>query len=277
MKLRYCGVRGSTAAPGTEFARTGGHTSCVLVWPTVDAAPSLILDAGTGIRSVTAQLGGAPFRGTILLTHLHWDHLQGLPFFAAGDRDDSDVQLLLPEQGVRPAALLDRAMSPPHFPIDSAGLRGRWVFDTVDEGRQEVEGCTVTAREIDHKGGRTFGYRVERNDVVLAYLPDHLTADQGPRRAAAVELARDADLLIHDAQFVAGEEQVAADYGHATIRAAVELAQEAGAKELALFHHSPSRTDADLDRIAEEWVGVHRGVTVSVAIEGDERDLGSPR
>ena len=277
MRLRYCGVRGSTAAPGTEFARTGGHTSCVLVWPTVDAAPSLVLDAGTGIRSVTAELGAAPFRGTILLTHLHWDHLQGLPFFAAGDRHDADVRLLLPEQGVPPAALLDRAMSPPHFPIDGSGLRGRWAFDALDEGTHEIEGCAVTAREIRHKGGRTFGYRIERDDVVLAYLPDHLAARPGPRRDAAVALARGADLLIHDAQFVAGEEQVAADYGHATIGSAVELAQEAGAKELALFHHSPSRTDADLDRIAEDWVGVHGGVTVSVAIEGAERDLGSPR
>ena len=277
MRLRYCGVRGSTAAPGEEFTRTGGNTSCVLVWPTVDPAPSLILDAGTGIRAVTALLGGAAFRGTILLTHLHWDHLQGLPFFAAGDRDDAEVQLLLPEHGVPAAALLDRAMSPPHFPIDSSGLRGRWVFDTVDEGTHEIEHCTVTAREVDHKGGRTFGYRVEREDAVLAYLPDHLTADQSQRRAAAVELARDADLLVHDAQFVAGEERLATDYGHATIGAAVELAQEAGAKELALFHHSPTRTDADLDQIAEDWVGVHRGVTVSVAIEGDERDLGCSR
>ena len=227
---------------------------------------------------MTAQLGGAPFRGTILLTHLHWDHLQGLPFFAAGDRDDADVQLLLPEQGVPPAALLDRAMSPPHFPIDSAGLRGRWAFDTVDEGSHQIEGCTVTAREIDHKGGRTFGYRVEHDDAVLAYLPDHLSAGSGPRHAAAVALARDADLLIHDAQFVAGEEQLAADYGHATIRVPrSSWHRRQGAKELALFHHSPSRTDADVERIAEEWVGVHRGVTVSVAIEGAERDLGSPR
>ena len=277
MKLRYCGVRGSTAAPGAEFARTGGDTSCVLVWPTVDAAPSLILDAGTGIRAVTTQLGEAAFRGTILLTHLHWDHLQGLPFFAAGDRDDAEVQLLLPEQGVPPAALLDRAMSPPHFPIDSSGLRGRWTFDTVDEGTHEIEHCTVTAREIRHKGGRTFGYRIERGDAVLAYLPDHLTVDQDQRRAAAVELARDADLLIHDAQFVAGEERLATDYGHATIGSAVELAQEAGAKELALFHHSPSRTDTAMDRIAEDWGGAHRDLTVSIAIEGRERDLGSPR
>lgn len=274
MRLRYCGVRGSTAAPGAEYARTGGHTSCVLVWPTVDAAPSLILDAGTGIRSVTAQLAGEPFRGTILLSHLHWDHLQGLPFFAAGDREDAEVQLLMPEQGVPGAALLDRAMSPPHFPIDSSGLRGRWTFDTVDEGTHEIEHCTVTTREIHHKGGRTFGYRVERDDVVLAYLPDHLAAGSGPRRSAAVALARDADLLIHDAQFIAGEERVAADYGHATIDSAVALAQEAGARELALFHHSPSRTDTDMDRITDEWTGLHGAVLVSVAVEGDGRNVG---
>ncbi len=273
MRLRFCGVRGSTPAPGPAYVRIGGHTSCVLLWTTDGAAPSLILDAGTGIRAVTSQLGGAPFHGTILLTHLHWDHLQGLPFFAGGDRDDAEVRLLLPEQGVPAAALLDRAMSPPHFPIGTAGLRGRWTFGTIGEGTHELEGCTVTAREIPHKGGRTFGYRIQGRDAVVAYLPDHHPAAAGRARDAALELARDVDLLIHDAQFVAGEEQAAADYGHATVGAAVELATEAGARELALFHHSPTRTDTAVDLIAETWSGVGGAVTVSIAIEGAERDI----
>jgi ribonuclease BN (tRNA processing enzyme) len=251
--------------------KTGGHTSCVLIWTTDGAAPNLVLDAGTGIRTVTSQLDGGPFRGTILLTHLHWDHLQGLPFFAGGDRDDARVRLLLPEQGVPAAALLDRAMSPPHFPIGTAGLRGRWTFEGISEGTHEIEGCTVTAREIPHKGGRTFGYRIEGPDAVIAYLPDHHPADLGPARDAAIELTRDVDLLIHDAQFVAGEERLAADYGHATIEAAVELASEAGARELALFHHSPGRTDHGIDQIAAEWSRADGPLTVSIAIEGCER------
>ena len=129
----------------------------------------------------------------------------------------------------------------------------------------------MTAREIPHKGGRTFGYRIEGPDAVVAYLPDHHPADPGPARDAAIELARDVDLLIHDAQFVAGEEHVAADYGHATVEAAVALARAAGARELALFHHSPGRTDDAIDQIAAEWSRAGGPLTVSIAVEGCER------
>ena len=128
MRLTFCGVRGSTPAPGAEFVRYGGHTSCVAVTHDGAAAPTLILDAGTGVRRVTALLAGQPFTGTILLTHLHWDHVQGLPFFRAGDRDDARVTLLLPDQqdGTGAEEVLARAMSPPHFPIRPSELRGRW-------------------------------------------------------------------------------------------------------------------------------------------------------
>jgi phosphoribosyl 1,2-cyclic phosphodiesterase len=96
VRLTFCGVRGSTPAPGPDFVRYGGHTSCVAVAHD-GAAPTLLLDAGTGVRRVTSLLAGQPFTGMILLTHLHWDHVQGLPFFRAGDRDDARVTLLLPD------------------------------------------------------------------------------------------------------------------------------------------------------------------------------------
>jgi ribonuclease BN (tRNA processing enzyme) len=253
--------------------RVGGHTSCVLIWPGADGPPSLILDAGTGIRTVPSQLDGAPFRETILLTHLHWDHVQGLPFFTAGDRDDAVVRLLLPAQGEPAGALLDRAMSPPHFPIGTDGLRGQWTFATIDEGTRELEGCSVTARQIRHKGGRTSGYRIEGHDAVIAYLPDHQAPERGPDRDAAVELARDADLLIHDAQFIEGEEHVAELFGHSTLGQAVALATEAGAKELALFHHSPTRSDDSIDQIERTWSAAEGSLRVSVAVEGLDRRI----
>ena len=98
VRVHLCGVRGSTPAPGAEFLRYGGHTSCVAIAHDDAPAPALVLDAGTGLRQVTALLGGRPFAGTILLTHLHWDHVHGLPFFRAGDREDARVSLLLPVQ-----------------------------------------------------------------------------------------------------------------------------------------------------------------------------------
>ena len=268
MRVRFCGVRGSTPAPGAAFVEVGGNTSCVAVTPDGAEGPRLVLDAGTGIRAVTPLLGGDAFCGTILLTHLHWDHLQGLPFFAAGDRDDAEVHLLLPDDGEDAAAVLRRAMSPPHFPIGPEGLRGRWRFDVLEEGEISLEGLRVRAREVPHKGGRTFGYRVGGGHGAFAYLPDHQPATGGPPRLAALALADGADVLVHDAQFLASEAAVADAYGHATVEQAIAVAEQAGVGELVLFHHAPTRTDAELCEIAAAFGGA--GVRVTLATEGRE-------
>ena len=188
MRVVLHGVRGSSPASGVDFLRVGGNTSCVAVTPDGYDAPTLLLDAGTGLSSVTRALAGAAFSGDMLLTHLHWDHVQGLPFFRAGDRDDARVRLLLPaqcgasaERSGSAAELLSRAMSPPHFPIGPDGLRGDWSFDAIDAGTFSAGGCTVTAVEVPHKGGRTFGYRIEADGMSLVYLPDHhLAIDPRP-------------------------------------------------------------------------------------------------
>ncbi len=251
--------------------RVGGHTSCVALSAGSGGgdAPRLLLDAGTGIRRVPALLGGGPFRGTILLTHLHWDHVQGLPFFPAGDRDDAEVTLLMPAQGDA-LTVLARSMGPPHFPITPDGLRGAWTFAGLEPGDHEIEGFRVTAAEIPHKGGRTFGYRVEHGGRRLAYLPDHGPKGYGDgpdglgaRHPAALTLARDADVLVHGAQFTRAEQAMAADFGHATVDYAVALAAQAGARRLVLFHHAPARTDAQVDAIASSLSGGPVPVTVA--------------
>ncbi len=144
MRVHFCGVRGSTPSPGAEFERIGGHTSCLAISHDGEA-PTLVLDAGTGIRRVTSLLHGAAFQGTIVLGHLHWDHTMGLPFFAAGDHPGSRVDVLLPEQGTDPLELMARAMSPPHLPIGPEQLRGRWRFGTYDERAFEVGGFQIVA------------------------------------------------------------------------------------------------------------------------------------
>lgn len=255
----FCGVRGSTPAPGPEFVRTGGHTSC-LVLVRGDEAPRLVLDAGTGIRRVTDLLGGRAFAGTVVLTHLHWDHVQGLPFFAAGDRDDASVVVAAPAPAPAEGdleAVLAGSMAPPHFPIAPSGLRGRWSFAGWEPGTHEVEGFEVLAREVPHKGGRTFGYRVTAGGRSLAYLPDHdpRACGEGPdghgaRHEAALALAAGVDVLVHGAPFTVDQRDLATDYGHATVDYAVALAAEAGAGRLVLTHHAPGRTDDEVDAIA---------------------------
>jgi phosphoribosyl 1,2-cyclic phosphodiesterase len=231
--------------------------------------PTLVLDAGTGLRRVTALLNDHPFVGTIILTHLHWDHVEGLPFFVGGDRDDARVGLLLPRQddsrnprrGQGAEAVLAEMMSPPHFPIRPNELRGNWTFSSADPGPvpggpDGTHGFEVEAREVPHKGGRTFGYRVTDGRSVVAYVPDHCPTAYGPGpdgwgdyHPAALELAHDADVLIHDAHLLGSELRRKASFGHAAADYAVALGARAGARKVVLFHHSPDRTDDELDEL----------------------------
>jgi phosphoribosyl 1,2-cyclic phosphodiesterase len=270
VRLYLCGVRGSTPSPGAEFLRYGGHTSCVALARDDAAGPALVLDAGTGLRRLTKLLGGVPFSGTILLTHLHWDHVQGLPFFAAGDRPDARVSLLLPEQedGAGAEQALARSMSPPSFPIEPSGLRGDWTFGTVAASPLKAEGFTVEARRIPHKGGATVGYRVSDGHSVVTYMPDHCPTVCGPGpegwgeyHPAALDLARDTDLLIHDAFLMPAEVPELAAFGHAAADYAIGLGQRAGARQVLLAHHKPDRTDDELDRLAARVAGT--GATVA--------------
>jgi phosphoribosyl 1,2-cyclic phosphodiesterase len=245
--------------------RYGGHTSCLAITADGSAVPELLLDAGTGIRTVTGLLGGGPFRGTIAVTHLHWDHIQGLPFFVGGDREDARVRLLLPApdscSGSAEAAL-ERAMSPPSFPITPRQLRGEWSFGGLEPGEIRLGPLTLLAREIPHKGGRTFGYRVSDGHSAIAYLPDHDPAALGPGpdglgvyHDTALELAHGADILMHDSFWYAGEFDPARTFGHAAVEYAIGLATAAGARQAMLLHHRPDRTDDELDELAARLAG----------------------
>jgi phosphoribosyl 1,2-cyclic phosphodiesterase len=273
VRLLVCGVRGSTPAPGPEFVRYGGNTSCVAVLSDEDELPRLVLDAGTGLQRLSRYLGGAPFVGTILLGHLHWDHTHGMPFFPAGNRAESRVRLLLPDQDENAEEVLARAFSPPHFPIRPAQLGDGWTFDNLKEGEHDIEGFAVLAREIPHKGGRTFGYRISDGRAAVAYMSDHNPLSLGPGpdglgpyHEAALALTEGVDLLIHDSQHTVAEFAAKSFMGHSAIDYAVGLGREAGARKVLLFHHDPPRTDDELDAI----VAGLRGATVEVdaATEG---------
>jgi phosphoribosyl 1,2-cyclic phosphodiesterase len=300
VRIHLCGVRGSTPAPGADFVRYGGNTSCLalaLGGPSEGEVPlpTLLLDAGTGIRRVTELLGGKPFAGTILLTHLHWDHFQGLPFFGGGDRDDSRVRVLVPDQqdGSEAEEVLARGMSPPQFPIRPRQLRGEWTFATLNPGHLDVEpvdplgidrsrvggsGFSVEIREVPHKGGRTFGFRVSDGTCAVAYIPDHCPTvlgagpdGWGEYHAAALALANGADVLVHDAHLFPEELAAQASFGHAAADYAVELGHRAGVGQVVLFHHQPDRTDEALDRLASRFGA--SAVEVTVASEGTVLDL----
>ena len=269
MRLTFLGVRGSTPAPGPEYVRYGGHTVCVAVSADGSDRPTLALDAGTGLRNLTTMLGGEPYRGSILLSHLHWDHMQGLPFFTAGDRDDAEVDLYLPAQeGASGHDLLARSMSPPTFPITPSGLQGAWSFEAIEPGTHRIGGFDVLAAQVRHKGGRTYGYRVSDGTVDVAYLPDHVAKGAADEDLEA--LIRGVDVLLHDAQFLESERQFADAYGHSTVDDAVSVAHRLDAHTLVLFHHGPSRTDAQLDEILTR---LRAPMPVVMAAEGQVLDL----
>lgn len=273
MKLLLLGVRGSTPAPGPDFVRYGGHTSCVAVIPEGGGDPTLVLDAGTGLRMLSARLSLLAFRGAIVLSHLHWDHVQGIPFFSAGDRHASVVDLYVPAQrGESGRQLLTRIMSPPLFPIEPGGLNGDWSFHTLDAGEYEIGGYEVRTADLAHKGGRTLGFRIEDEASSMAYLPDH-----GPVQGCSDEaraLLAGVDVMLHDAQFLESERAVADEYGHATVDEAIRLAVEADVGLLVLFHHSPTRTDEHLDELAAT---INAPVPVVLAREGCVLDVAERR
>lgn len=256
MRIHFLGTRGSLPTPGPRFVRYGGNTSCVAISSGDSSVPTLILDAGTGLATAGPLLGDAPFRGAILLGHLHWDHIYGLPFFRGGDRPDARVDLFMPAQG-DPYEVLARPMSEPVFPIDVRGLRGEWNVHALEPGEFEAGGLRVLALDIPHKGGRTYGYRIDDGRHTVAYLSDHspTTLGGGPDglgeyHDAAMRLTAGADVLIHDAQYTPAEFEERRDWGHCSYEYPIALGRKADARRVVLFHHDPAHDDEMLDRLA---------------------------
>lgn len=282
MAVSFHGVRGSTPCHGRDIVRYGGNTSCVSV--TVPGADPILFDLGTGLRYFGAmQSADTPFRGTCLLSHLHWDHIQGLPFFAPLLTEGAEVTVYAPSQeGGSVAKVFADTIKPPLFPIDLALLPGRINFEEVADDEFVIQGAdageiTVTSRLIPHIG-RTVGYRLEWDGHSVAYLSDHQMPCDGSMTATAgaMDLCRDVDLLIHDAQYTPAEFEQKRDWGHCTMEYAVWMAAEAGARRLALFHHDPSHHDDDLDQLAAEAEveGLRHGVEVFAAAEGRTVSVG---
>jgi len=255
IRVGFHGVRGSTPCEGAQYARYGGHSSCVTV-DAPDQAP-IILDLGTGVRALGAQMGAVELHSTVLLTHLHWDHVQGLPFFAPMHNPATTLDVHGPRQAEGDLGeVFAQMMRPPFFPIRPDGLAGTVRFHDTGDDDFPVGLAKVRSRWVRHVGP-TLGYRVDWNGIAIAYIPDHGPGccpddpdDHVPQEI--LELCDGVDVLIHDAQHTMAEYGPKRHWGHSTIDYAILVAREAGARKLALFHHDPAHHDEELDRIAVE-------------------------
>ncbi len=280
MRARLWGTRGSLASPGAETARYGGNTACVEVLGSEGTV--LILDAGTGIRRLAAELPAKVRRIDILLTHLHMDHIQGLGFFPPLHDPDLEIHIWGPASTTLSLGeRLRRYLSPPLFPVRLRDLRCELVLHEVPRGEVRVGELTINSALVCHPGP-TVGYRIGNGPTVLAYLPDHEPSlgarrfPAEPRWTSGYDLAAGVDLLIHDAQYSRAEYPDHVGWGHSSLDDAIRFAALAGAKHLVSFHHDPAHTDDDLDRMMEQVPNAPRKLAVSPGVEGATFDLGAP-
>ena len=252
MKVKVWGARGSVPAPGPEMNRYGGNTSCVQV--TLASGEELVLDAGTGIRTLGMHLLSEP-HVNILLTHLHLDHIQGLMFFPPCFRSESTITIWGPSS---PEASLEdriaRYISAPLSPVEVRELPCDVSFRDTPATEWTLGSATIRAEAITHRGP-TLGYRITEGDVSVCYIPDHEPAlgasleDLEPEWISGFDLARDADLLIHDCQYADEEYPEHVGWGHSALTDTITFAGRTGAKRLALFHHDPLHSDDFLDEL----------------------------
>lgn len=275
MEVTFYGVRGSCPCPSEANRRYGGNTACVAV--TREGHPPIVFDLGTGLRAFgeTQPLDGS-FRGTALVTHIHWDHIQGLPFFPAADRQGARFDIYGPEQEEATLTdLINGLMRPPYFPVTYGELRGDIQFHEVLKDELHIGDATVIVRPVPHIGP-TVGYRVDWDGSVVTYISDH-QAPIGMDSVAdsVMELVQGADVLIHDAQYTDAEFEQKAHWGHCTVEYAVHVAREGHAKKLVLFHHDPSHGDDCMDLILQDAqrMAEPSGIEVVAAFEGLKLDL----
>lgn len=276
-RVSFYGVRGSTPCSGANLCGYGGNTSCVVAER--DGEDPIIFDMGTGLRFYGQSLlgGTEPFSGSILLTHMHWDHVQGLPFFFPAHVPGANVDIYGPPDGGRNLKqVFEGLMSPPYFPITPDDLGGGVQFHDVECGDFALGSAKVKARPVPHTG-ETNGYRVDWDGASVAYISDHQQPDD-PKSVHpnVLELCEGVDVLIHDAQYTPEEFTQRADWGHCTVEYAVEVAVQAGARELVLFHHDPAHDDRWMDELLEgarDVASPHPGLRVSAAVEGSTMEL----
>jgi len=260
IKVKFWGVRGSIPTPGVKYVKYGGNTACVEMQLPNDML--FIFDAGTGIRELGNSLlkSGKKQKVYIFLSHFHWDHIQGLPFFMPSYREGNEINILgMNTQETRLAKIISNQMESVYFPIRLQSLKAKMKFQILTEGKFSIGNATIDAMYTNHPG-MSMGYVITIGKTKIGYFTDNeivpipLWSDdtsglkyQLNMTTKMQTLLRDADLLIHDAQYTMEEYKSKVGWGHSSIHEVVSLAMESKVKRLVLFHHDPDRFDDHID------------------------------
>lgn len=254
MKIKCWGTRGSIPAPGAETVRYGGNTPCLEV--RLNDGTLIIFDAGTGIRGLGLELirSGEPVKARLILTHTHWDHIQGFPFFVPAYVKGNQFDVIAhPEAGSTVRKIFDDLMVQPYFPVAFDALGAEFRLSELGSGEIEVGDIRMTSIQTNHPGG-AFAYRIEENGRSVVFMTDNELLSPQLRKVPFedhVEFCAGADLLIHDAQYSEEEYEKTVGWGHSTWTSALKLATEAGVSRFALYHHDPDHSDDVIDSFAE--------------------------
>jgi phosphoribosyl 1,2-cyclic phosphodiesterase len=274
LKIRFWGVRGSFAMAGREFLRYGGNTTSVEM--VTAAGERLLIDLGTGATELAKHLMASEFgkgRGVlpILLSHTHLDHIQGLPFFTPFFIKGNKIRILgaSPSSGMSLESTLQNQLAPHYSPLNGLeNLAAGVTIETIRPGEVILlPGSDGPTAAVPHGSMWTTAFRIVADGKTVAYLSDVEYPKVDDPLSAAIEIARDADLLIHDAMHADHDYDMRRGWGHSPARAGVVVAERAGAKKLALFHHSPDATDDMIDEVVSR-TSARTAVPVFAAAEG---------
>lgn len=254
LELLFWGVRGSIPSPGADTAMVGGNTSCLEV---TGGGTRLILDAGSGLRALGEKLIAekAHRQVTIFLSHVHWDHVMGLPFFTPLYVPGAEITIGAGPSSVPLRDVLKRQMSAPMFPVDFDGVGSKvTTIELPEQGAVDVGALRVTVAKLNHPDP-VLAYRVSYGGRSIVYATD-TEHREGEIDMTLVALARGADVLVYDAQYTPEEYAGTAGpsrkgWGHSTFEAGAAVARAAGVKTLALFHHDPTRSDEGVAAIVK--------------------------